>query len=77
MFGFKNKSLEMKTFFVNHGYRTDLIALAHSKASNASHHDLLHPNLLPDPDDKIPLILTYPPPNLKVKDIVNLNFHIL
>ena len=67
----------MKTFFVNRGYPTDLIDLAHSKASNASRHDLLHPNSLPDPDNKIPLILTYHPFNLKVKDIVNRNFHIL
>ena len=74
---FETKSLEMRTFFVQHDYPTHLLDSEIQKGFNNSRSDTLKPPLAKISDDKIPLVLTFHPLNYKVRDVISRNFLIL
>ncbi len=75
---FHTKSLEMRDFFVQHGYPTSLLDTAFSKASQIPRSETLtNPVTNVTENNQIPLVLTFHPFNFKVRDIIRKNFHIL
>ncbi len=75
---FHTKSLEMRDFFVQHGYPTSLLDTAFSKASQIPQSATLtnHVTNVTE-NNQIPLVLTFHPFNFKVSDTIRKNFHIL
>ena len=75
---FHTKSLEMRDFFVQRGYPTSLLDTAFLKASQIPGSETLtNPVTNVTENNQIPLVLTFHPFNLKVRDIIRKNFHFL
>ena len=68
----------MRDFFVQCGYPTSLLDTAFSKASQIPQSETLtNPVTNVTETNQIPLVLTFDPFNLKVRDIIRKNFHVL
>ena len=75
---FQAKGLEMRHFFVQHGYPTYLLDTAFSKASQIPQSETLTDHVSNvTGNNKIPLVLTYHPFSFKVRDVIWKNFHLL
>ena len=73
---FETNSLEIRSFFVQRGYPSNLWDTAIQKAFNVSRSDTLKPPSEQISTEKVPLALTFHPFNYKVIDIINRNFGI-
>ena len=72
---FQSKSLEMREFFVQHGYPTSLLDTAFSKASQIPQSETLSNSVINVTDhNRTPLVLTFHPFNFKVCDVIGKNF---
>ena len=75
---FHEKAEEQTQFFLNQGYPEDIIETAFSKVKNQPRHSVLqYQDSSTDVNKRIPLVLTYHPTNIQVKNVIFENYPII
>ena len=75
---FHEKAKEQTQFFLNQGYPEDIIETAFSKVKNQPRHSVLqYQDSSTDVNKRIPLVLTYHPTNIQVKNVIFENYPII
>ena len=75
---FHEKAKEQTQFFLNQGYPEDITETAFSKVKNQPRHSVLqYQDSSTDVNKQIPLVLTYHPTNIQVKNVIFENYPII